>query len=66
MKLTGLADDELLSRRHQALLRLARAQGSRIPEAGAHDDIKQINQELDRRRQPHCGAKRPESLSVNT
>jgi hypothetical protein len=40
--LTGLADDELLSRRHQAFLRVARTQGSRMLEASAYDDIEQI------------------------
>ena len=55
MNLNGPADGELLSRRHQAFLRLARAQASRMLEASAHDDIKQINQDLDRRPQPHCG-----------
>ena len=48
MDYTGLTDDELLSRRHRAFLRLATAPGSSdAGRASAYDEIKLINRELE-------------------
>jgi hypothetical protein len=58
MDLTGQTDDELLSRRNQAFLRLARAPGIDPRRASAYDEIRLINRELQRRRLPAAGPNR--------
>ncbi|HYW26850.1 MAG TPA: hypothetical protein VE953_21960 [Terriglobales bacterium] len=50
MDLTGLTDAELLSRRHQAFLRLTTARGFDARRANAYEEIRLINEELGRRR----------------
>jgi len=50
MDLIGLTDDELLSRRHQAFLRLQAALGSAPRRADAYEEIGRINRELKQRR----------------
>ncbi|TMC05552.1 MAG: hypothetical protein E6J41_21710 [Chloroflexi bacterium] len=51
MEYSGLTDDELLSRRNQAFLRLAAAQRRSDPRRpSAYDEIRLINGELERRR----------------
>ena len=52
MDLTVQTDDELLSRRNRAFLRVASAQGPGPRRASAYDEIRLINRELKRRRQP--------------
>jgi len=49
MDLIGLTDDELLSRRHRAFLRLQAALGSAPRRADAYEEIYQINRELRQR-----------------
>jgi len=50
--LSGQTDDELLSRRNQAFLRLASTHGPGARRASAYDEIRLINRELERRRHP--------------
>jgi hypothetical protein len=62
---TGLTDDELLSRRHRAFLRLATAPGSSdARRASAYDEIKLINRELERRRQLSASHSAPDGLPI--
>jgi hypothetical protein len=54
MDLSGLTDAELLSRRHQAFLRLRGSHGFDARRDSAYEEIHQINREL--RRRPPVGA----------
>ena len=56
--LAGLTDDELLSRRHQAFLRVSAAHGPDPGRASAYGEIGLINRELARRRPPTPDARR--------
>ena len=49
MDLSGLTDDELLSRRHQAFLRLSSGRGFDVRRTDAYEEIGLINRELRRR-----------------
>jgi len=53
--LANLTDDELLSRRHQAFLRLSEAPGSDPRREVAYEEIKRINRELANRKPPSGG-----------
>ena len=51
MEYSGLTDDELLSRRNQAFLRLEAAPRRSDPRRdSAYDEIRLVNRELERRR----------------
>jgi len=64
--LTGQTDDELLSRRNRAFLRLAMAPGAGPNRANAYDEIRLINRELKRRRPPGAGSTKAGADGVPT